>query len=76
MVCVGIVSYAYMSHLNDKDEEKLPMASSKGTLMVRIYLHLGKTAIIFGWNLNRKNDWIMQKLFKHIQNVMSYTQIY
>lgn len=44
--------------------------------MVRIYLHLGKTAITVDWNLNRQKDWTRQKLNKHIQNGVSCTQVY
>lgn len=54
MLNVGKVSYAQINHLNDA--EKIPMTSKKGTLMVRIYLHLGKTAITVDWNLNRQKD--------------------
>lgn len=34
----------------------MPMASHEGTLMVRIYLFLGKIAITVDWNLNREKD--------------------
>lgn len=77
VLCARIVTCVQISHFYELwDGEKMPMASHKWALMVRIYLSLVKIAITAVWNLNRKKDWIKQKLNKYFRNVVLDTQVY